>query len=156
MADTGNFGRQRFILHGVDLTKFDGGAARDSQIIPSIPAARLAKRPRERARRGAAAAQPVAEEEEAVQRTANRRLSSSEQATAPESFRGIMLNALASLLCAANVAAGAAPPLVPVDIIIESFCPCSASFEYMFATEIAPLALSSCVSQKGGRRRRSL
>ena len=25
-ANTGNFGRQRFSLHGVDLTKFDGGA----------------------------------------------------------------------------------------------------------------------------------
>ena len=36
-ANTGNFGRQRFSLHGVDLTKFDGGGARDSDIIPWIP-----------------------------------------------------------------------------------------------------------------------
>ena len=28
-ANTGNFGRQRFSLHGVDLTKFDGGGASD-------------------------------------------------------------------------------------------------------------------------------
>ena len=27
-ANTGNFGRQRFSLHGVELTKFDGGGAR--------------------------------------------------------------------------------------------------------------------------------
>jgi hypothetical protein len=53
-----------------------------------------------------------------------------------------------SLLCTAQSAGGLATPpvhvdatsapLVPVDVIIESFCPCSASFEYMFATEIAP------------------
>ena len=28
-ANTGNFGRQRFSLHGVDLTKFDGGCEVD-------------------------------------------------------------------------------------------------------------------------------
>ena len=31
-ANTGNFGRQRFSLHGVDLTKFDGGGARDREV----------------------------------------------------------------------------------------------------------------------------
>lgn len=40
------------------------------------------------------------------------------------------------LICAASAAAAA--PLVPVDVIVESFCPCSATWEYMFATEIAP------------------
>ena len=33
-ANTGNFGRQRFSLHGVDLTKFDGGSARDVEVFP--------------------------------------------------------------------------------------------------------------------------
>ena len=33
-ANTGNFGRQRFSLHGVDLTKFDGGGARAPQDHP--------------------------------------------------------------------------------------------------------------------------
>ena len=33
-ANTGNFGRQRFSLHGVDLTKFDGGGARDQEDHP--------------------------------------------------------------------------------------------------------------------------
>ena len=28
---------QRFSLHGVDLTKFDGGGARDKEVITSIP-----------------------------------------------------------------------------------------------------------------------
>ena len=38
-ANTGDFVLQRFSLHGVDLTKFDGGAggARDVEVIPSIP-----------------------------------------------------------------------------------------------------------------------
>ena len=36
-ANTGNFGRQRFSLHGVDLTKFDGGGARDQENLPSTP-----------------------------------------------------------------------------------------------------------------------
>ena len=30
---------QRFSLHGVDLTKFDGGGARDKEVITSIPLA---------------------------------------------------------------------------------------------------------------------
>ena len=34
-----NCARQRFSLHGVDLTKFDGGGARDKEVIPSIPQA---------------------------------------------------------------------------------------------------------------------
>ena len=33
-ANTGNFRRQRFSLHGVDLTKFDGGGARAPQDHP--------------------------------------------------------------------------------------------------------------------------
>ena len=36
-ANTGNFGRQRFSLHGVDLTKIDGGGARDQQVSPWMP-----------------------------------------------------------------------------------------------------------------------
>ena len=32
-----NCARQRFSLHGVDLTKFDGGGARDEEVIPSTP-----------------------------------------------------------------------------------------------------------------------
>ena len=36
-ANTGNFARQRFSLHGVDLTKFDGGGARDVEDHPSAP-----------------------------------------------------------------------------------------------------------------------
>ena len=36
-ANTGNFGRQRFSLHGVDLTKFDGGGARDQEVFTSAP-----------------------------------------------------------------------------------------------------------------------
>ena len=36
-SNTGNFGRQRFSLHGVDLTKFDGGGARDQEVSPSTP-----------------------------------------------------------------------------------------------------------------------
>ena len=35
-ANTGNFGRQRFSLHGVDLTKIDGGGARERKDHPSI------------------------------------------------------------------------------------------------------------------------
>ena len=31
-----NCARQRFSLHGIDLTKFDGGGARDKEVIPSI------------------------------------------------------------------------------------------------------------------------
>ena len=33
-ANTGNFARQRFGLDGVDLTKFDGGGAREPQDHP--------------------------------------------------------------------------------------------------------------------------
>ena len=40
-ANTGNFARQRFSLHGVDLTKFDGGGARDVEDHPSAPQASL-------------------------------------------------------------------------------------------------------------------
>ena len=36
-ANTSNFARQRFSLHGVDLTKFDGGGARDQENHPSAP-----------------------------------------------------------------------------------------------------------------------
>ena len=36
-ANTGNFGRQRFSLHGVDLTKFDGGGARDQEVFTWMP-----------------------------------------------------------------------------------------------------------------------
>ena len=39
LGNTGNFGRQRFSLHGVDLTKFDGGGARDVEDHPSAPQA---------------------------------------------------------------------------------------------------------------------
>ena len=38
-ANTRNFAIQRFSLHGVDLTKFDGGGACDQEVIPSIPQA---------------------------------------------------------------------------------------------------------------------
>ena len=31
-ANTGNFAAQRFSLHGVDLTKFDGGGGRDQEV----------------------------------------------------------------------------------------------------------------------------
>ena len=47
--------------------------------------------------------------------------------------------AMAGLLCAmlwGNAAAAADP--VAVDVIIESFCPCSATWESTFATKIAP------------------
>ena len=37
LANTGNFARQRFSLHGVDLTKFDGGGARDVEVFTSAP-----------------------------------------------------------------------------------------------------------------------
>ena len=52
------------------------------------------------------------------------------------------LHVAAGLLYAATAAAAAgaatAGPPVPVDVIVESFCPCSATWEHMFATEIAP------------------
>ena len=32
-----NCARQRISMHGVDLTKFDGGGARDKEVITSIP-----------------------------------------------------------------------------------------------------------------------
>ena len=38
-ANTGNFARQRFSLHGVDLTKFDGGGARDQEVFTWMPQA---------------------------------------------------------------------------------------------------------------------
>ena len=37
---------QRFSLHGVDLTKFDGGGARDKEVITSIPRGKRWKVPR--------------------------------------------------------------------------------------------------------------
>ena len=36
-ANTGNFAGQRFSLHGVDLTKFDGGGARDQEVFTWMP-----------------------------------------------------------------------------------------------------------------------
>ena len=36
-ANTGNFAGQRFSLHGVDLTKIDGGCERDQQVSPWMP-----------------------------------------------------------------------------------------------------------------------
>ena len=54
-ANTGNFARQRFSLHGVDLTKFDGGGARDVEDHPSAPqVATCTTRVRGRLRRAAA------------------------------------------------------------------------------------------------------
>ena len=38
-ANTGNFAGQRFSLHGVDLTKIDGGGAPDQQVSPWMPLA---------------------------------------------------------------------------------------------------------------------
>ena len=36
-ANTGNFACQRFSLHGVDLTKIDGGGARENQVSTWMP-----------------------------------------------------------------------------------------------------------------------
>eukprot|EP01048_Picozoa_sp_COSAG05_P000758 COSAG05_NODE_23_length_31591_cov_92.542995_11_plen_71_part_00 len=35
-ANTGNFAGQRFSLHGVDLTKIDGGGAREPKDHPAL------------------------------------------------------------------------------------------------------------------------
>ena len=42
-ANTGNFAGQRFSLHGVDLTKFDGGGARDQEDHPWTAPGELAQ-----------------------------------------------------------------------------------------------------------------
>ena len=42
-TNTGNFAGQRFSLHGVDLTKIDGGGARENQVSPWMPLRWLAR-----------------------------------------------------------------------------------------------------------------